>query len=79
MFTEESSNIDLRESMNNEIVSLVSGMQYTYIPEKSDAKHLVFLDCSIFEVTYNDEIVLTGCRYINGQVESFTVEKKSRN
>lgn len=78
VFAEESSNIDLREAMNEGIISLISDMQYTYISEKSDAKHLTFLDCSTFEVTYNDEIVVTGCRYANGKVESFTVEKKAR-
>ena len=79
MFAEESSNIDLREAMSEEIVSMVSNMQYTYIPEKSDAKHLAFLDCSTFEVIYNDEVIVTGCRYVNGDIESFTVEKKVRN
>lgn len=78
IFTEETSNIDLRKVMNKEIESLVSNMQYTYIIEKSDSKHLTFLDCSTFEVIYNNEIVVIGSKYTNGKIESFTVEKKPR-
>ena len=78
IFADETSNIDLRKGMSEELKSLVSSMQYTYIPEKSDAKHLTFLDCSIIEVTYNEEVVVTGCRYVNGKIESFFVEKKLR-
>ena len=79
IFADETSNIDLRKGMSEELKSLVSSMQYTYIPEKSDAKHLTFLDCSTFEVVYNEEIIVTGCKYVNGEFESYTVEKKLRN
>lgn len=78
LFTEETSKMDLRQEMNEDVISLVLEKGYIYIPEKSDAKHLTFFDCNTIEVTYNDEIVVIGCRYINGEIESFTVEKKTR-
>ena len=79
MFAEETLDIDLREGMNEDIISTISEKGYTYIPEKTDAKHLSFLDCSTIEVTYNDEVVMIGCKYSNGKVESFIVREKIRN
>lgn len=79
IFANETSDIDLRKDMSEELISIVSSMQYSYIPEKSDAKHLTFLDCSTFEVVYNEEIIVTGCKYVNGEFESYTVGKKLRN
>lgn len=69
-----SSNSDLRISINSNIKNKISDLNYYYLPDKSSADELSFLDLTRGFEVYTNKINIIGYLYEDGNVVPYIID-----